>query len=68
MKGGFLRRRRSASSAAEPFRRVAILRKFFGGRVFRVTARRHIAVTPLPQGKFAQPALPQVCRKTRRRS
>jgi hypothetical protein len=29
-------------SAAEPFRRVANLRRFFGDRVFRGTARRHI--------------------------
>jgi hypothetical protein len=60
-------RRNCPSSAAKPFRRVAILRKMFGSRSFRGTARRHIAVTALPQRKFAQPALPPVCRKTGRR-
>jgi hypothetical protein len=57
-----------ASSAAEPFRRVANLWKIFGGRVFLRIARRHTAVTASPQRKSAQPALPPVCRKTRRRS
>jgi hypothetical protein len=51
-------------SAAKPFRRAANLRPIDGGRVFRGTARRHIAVTALPQRKFAQSALPSVCRKT----
>jgi hypothetical protein len=64
----FPRRRRAASFAAEPFRRVANLRKIRGDRVFCGTARGHIAVTALPQRKFAQSALPSVCRKTCRRS
>jgi hypothetical protein len=55
-------------SRAEPFRRVANLRRIHGGCVFSGTARCHTSVTPLPQRKFAQSALPSVCRMTRRRS